>query len=376
MWVHSLSLTDFRSHAHVDLEFSEGVTILVGLNGQGKTNIIEAIGYLSSLSSHRVASDAPLVRIGADTGFIRCGIRSDDRDVLIELAITPGRANKARLNRSPVPRTRDVLGLLRTVLFAPEDLALVKGDPAERRRFLDDLLVQRFPRLAGLRADYDRILKQRNALLKSAGVARRSSGDEMLRTLEVWDEQLANVGGELIHERVCLVAELRPLAVQEYAVVAGEGGSPIGLSYVSCLGDVPEDGGSREWWRESMLSELARRRTDELHRGVTLVGPHRDDLLLSLKGVPAKGYASHGESWSVSLALRLSSYMLLKHEGIDPVLMLDDVFAELDATRRQRLAERVSAAQQVIVTAAVEEDVPDMLTGVVFRVSSESVVPA
>lgn len=376
MWVHTLSLTDFRSHAQVDLELAGGVTTFVGLNGQGKTNLIEAIGFASSLASHRVASDAPLVRIGADIGFIRCGIRSDERDIMIELAITPGRANKARINRSPVPRTRDVLGLLRTVLFAPEDLSLVKGDPADRRRFLDDLLVQRTPRLSGTRADYDRILKQRNALLKSASIARRASADEMLRTLEVWDEQLANVGGELIHERVRLVADLTPITAQEYALVAGDNASGLQLTYVSCIEAIPEDITTRECWRDALLGELVRRRPDELNRGVTLVGPHRDDLLLTLGGAPAKGYASHGESWSVALALRLASYMLLRHDGVDPVLLLDDVFAELDSRRRQRLAERVSDAQQVIITAAVEEDVPHALTGATFRVSAEGVIPA
>ena len=375
MWVHTLSLTDFRSHAQVDLEFAEGVTTFIGLNGEGKTNLLEAIGYASSLSSHRVASDVPLVRIGSDIGFIRCGIRSDERDIMIELAISPGRANKARINRSPVPRTRDVLGLLRTVLFAPEDLALVKGDPGDRRRFLDDLLVQRTPRLAGTRADFDRVLKQRNALLKSANIARRSSGDEMLRILEVWDEQLANVGGEIMHERVRLVTDLGPLAAHEYAVVAGETGSILSLTYVSCIGDVPQTHTTKEWWRDALLGELVRRRTDQLNRGVTLVGPHRDDLLLTLGASPAKGYASHGESWSVALALRLASYMLLRQEGVDPVLLLDDVFAELDSTRRERLAERVSMAQQVVITAAVEEDVPRMLEGAVFRVSAEGVGP-
>lgn len=375
MWVHTLSLTDYRSHAQVDLQLDKGVTTFVGLNGQGKTNLIEAIAYVSSLSSHRVASDAPLVRNGTSVGFIRCGIRSDERDILIEIAITPGRTNKARINRSPVPRTRDVLGLLRTVLFAPEDLSLVKGDPADRRRFLDDLLVQRSPRLSGTRADYDRILKQRNALLKSANLARRTSGDEMLRTLEVWDEQLATVGGELIHERLRLIADLAPLAAQEYAVISGESGSILGVEYVSCVGDRADVGNTREWWRKSLLDELVRRRPDELHRGVTLVGPHRDDLHLSLGASPAKGYASHGESWSVALALRLASYMLLRQDHVDPVLLLDDVFAELDSARRERLAERMSTAQQVIITAAVEEDVPHLLKGATFRVSAESVIP-
>ena len=376
MWVHTLSLTDFRSHAHVDLVLGAGVTTFVGLNGQGKTNLIEAIGYVSSLSSHRVASDAPLVRIGADIGFIRCGIHADDRDIMIELALTPGRANKARINRSPVPRTRDVLGLLRTVLFAPEDLALVKGDPSERRHFLDDLLVQRSPRLAGTRADYERVLKQRNALLKSASIARRGSGDAMLRTLEVWDEQLATIGGELVHERVSLVEDLKPLAAQEYRIVAGDDGAPLGLTYVSSIGNNEHAVNDKATWRVLILEELARRRNDELNRGVTLVGPHRDELLLTLREVPAKGYASHGEAWSIALALRLASYALLRLDRVDPVLMLDDVFAELDAARRERLADRVSTAQQVLITAAVEQDVPAALKGAVFRVSAEGVLPA
>jgi DNA replication and repair protein RecF len=375
MWVHSLSLTDFRSHAQVDLEFSAGVTTFIGLNGQGKTNLIEAIGYVSSLSSHRVASDAPLVRHGAQIAFIRCGITADEREITVDLAITPGRANKARINRSPVPRTRDVLGLLRTVLFAPEDLSLVKGDPSERRRFLDDLLIQRSPRLAGTRSDYERVLKQRNALLKSASVARRRAEDEMLRTLEVWDDQLATIGGQLIHERICLVQDLSPLAADEYALLAGAQGSLLGLSYVSSLNEAGELPIDKESWRARILDELLRRRTDELNRGLTLVGPHRDDLLLTLADMPAKGYASHGEAWSIALALRLGSYALLRTDGVDPVLMLDDVFAELDANRRERLGERVRTAQQVLVTAAVEADVPPALQGATIRVSRERVSP-
>ncbi len=373
MWVHSLSLTDFRSHGQVDLEFSPGVTTFIGLNGQGKTNLIEAIGYVSSLSSHRVASDAPLVRHGAQIAFIRCGITADEREITVDLAITPGRANKARINRSPVPRTRDVLGLLRTVLFAPEDLSLVKGDPSERRRFLDDLLIQRSPRLAGTRSDYERVLKQRNALLKSASVARRRAEDEMLRTLEVWDEQLATIGGQLIHERICLVQDLSPLAAYEYGLLAGEQGSSLGLRYVSSIKEEVERPSDKDSWRVLILDELLRRRSDELNRGLTLVGPHRDDLLMSLADMPAKGYASHGEAWSIALALRLGSYALLRADGVDPVLMLDDVFAELDATRRERLGERVRTAQQVLVTAAVEADVPPALQGATIRVSRERV---
>lgn len=375
MWVHSLSLTDFRSHRQVDLSLSPGVTTFVGLNGQGKTNLIEAIGYVSSLSSHRVASDAPLVRHGSDIAFIRCGVTSDDREITVDIAITPGRANRARVNQSPLPRIRDVLGLLRTVLFAPEDLTLVKGDPSERRRFLDDLLIQRSPRLAATRSDYERVLKQRNALLKSASVARRRAEDEMLRTLEVWDDQLATIGGQLVHERVCLVADLQPLAEQEYRMVAGANGSALALGYVSSLGGSSEEPSDKDSWRNRILDELVKRRSDELNRGLTLVGPHRDDLLLTLADLPAKGYASHGEAWSIALALRLASYALLRADGVDPVLMLDDVFAELDAARRERLAERVSTAQQVLITAAVEADVPSALRGATFQVSSENVSP-
>lgn len=375
MWVHSLSLTDFRSHGQVDLELSPGITTFVGLNGQGKTNLIEAIGYVSSLSSHRVASDAPLVRHGAEIAFIRCGITADEREITVDLAITPGRANKARINRSPVPRTRDVLGLLRTVLFAPEDLSLVKGDPSERRRFLDDLLIQRSPRLAGTRSDYERVLKQRNALLKSASVARRRAEDEMLRTLEVWDDQLATVGGQLLHERICLVQDLSPLAAHEYGLLAGAQGSPLGLHYVSSINGEVKPASEKDSWRVRILDELLRRRSDELNRGLTLVGPHRDDLLLSLADTPAKGYASHGEAWSIALALRLGSYALLRADGVEPVLMLDDVFAELDATRRERLAERVRTAQQVLVTAAVDADVPTPLQGATIRVSLKRVLP-
>ena len=371
-----MSLTDFRSHGQVDLEFSPGVTTFIGLNGQGKTNLIEAIGYVSSLSSHRVASDAPLVRLGAQIAFVRCGITADDREITVDLAITPGRANKARINRSPVPRTRDVLGLLRTVLFAPEDLSLVKGDPSERRRFLDDLLIQRSPRLAGTRSDYERVLKQRNALLKSASVARRRAEEEMLRTLEVWDDQLATIGGQLIQERICLTQDLLPLTVDEYGLIAGTHGSPLGLRYVSSITDLAELPGDKDSWRVRILEELLRRRSDELNRGLTLVGPHRDDLLLSLADTPAKGFASHGEAWSIALALRLGSYALLRADGVEPVLMLDDVFAELDATRRERLAERVRTAQQVLVTAAVEADVPTALQGATIRVSREGVSPA
>lgn len=371
MWVSRVRLTDFRSYADVDVPLDEGVTALIGRNGQGKTNLVEAIGYVATLSSHRVATDAPLVREGADRAVIAVDVRHPDRDVLLELEITPGRANRARINRSPAARPRDVLGLLRTVLFAPEDLALVKGDPSERRRFLDDVLVQRSPRLQGVKADYDRVLKQRNALLKSASQARRRAPAEMLRTLEVWDEQLAEAGAEIIAARIALVAALQPLVLDTYAAIAGADG-PAALSYESSVTD-DVSSTDRAAWREAILAAVARRRDEELDRGVTLVGPQRDDLLLALEGRPAKGFASHGESWSLALALRLACLDLLQSDGDEPVLILDDVFAELDAQRRRHLIARVAQAPQVIITAAVEEDVPAELHGPRLAVTRGSV---
>ena len=341
MWVQSLSLTDLRSYKQIDCTLQRGVTTFVGSNGQGKTNLVEAIGYLATLGSHRVATDAPLVRTGANQGIIRCEVVNDERVIMIELAINPGAANKARINRSPVPKVRDVLGLLRTVLFAPEDLALVKGDPSERRRFLDDLLVQRTPRLAGTRSDYERTLKQRNALLKSSSIARRSASTEMLRTLEVWDEQLAAVGSELVAARISLLDDLINLGREKYTFISGDDKTLFGMKYVSALGVDTPLLTDREIWRLAILEAIHNKRKEELDRGLTLIGPHRDDILLTLGQMPAKGYASHGESWSIALALRLASYDLLRADGVDPVLILDDVFAELDVSRRQRLAEQV-----------------------------------
>jgi DNA replication and repair protein RecF len=365
--VAAVSLSDFRSYAQVDLELRPGVTALLGSNGQGKTNLVEALGYVATLASHRVASDAPLVRIGTPRAVVRAEVVREDRATLVEIEITPGRANRARLNRSPVPRPREVLGVLRTVLFAPEDLALVKGDPAERRRFLDDLLVARAPRLAGVRADYDRVLRQRNALLKSASAARRggAGSGEALRTLEVWDTHLVTAGAEMLAARLGLVDSLAPLVDKSYDTVSS-GGGPAAIEYVSSLGPDIELVPDRAALADSLLEGLARRRREELDRGVTLVGPHRDDLLLRLGPSPAKGFASQGESWSYALALRLASYDLLRHDGSpggEPVLILDDVFAELDTARRHKLAELASEAEQVLVTAAVEADVPPVLTG-------------
>ncbi|MFI8517464.1 DNA replication/repair protein RecF [Streptomyces sp. NPDC085481] len=370
MHVTHLSLADFRSYARVEVPLDPGVTAFVGANGQGKTNLVEAVGYLATLGSHRVASDAPLVRMGAERAVIRAAVTQGERSQLVELELNPGRANRARINRSSQVKPRDVLGIVRTVLFAPEDLALIKGDPGERRRFLDELITARAPRMAGVRSDYERVLKQRNTLLKSAAMARRHGGRGMdLSTLDVWDQHLARAGAELLAQRLDLIGMLRPLADKAYEQLA-PGGGPVHLEYRS---SAPGSGHTREELYGQLIAALADVRKQEIERGVTLVGPHRDDLLLKLGDLPAKGYASHGESWSYALALRLASYDLLRAEGNEPVLVLDDVFAELDARRRERLAELVAPGEQVLVTAAVDDDVPGVLAGTRYAVAGGEV---
>jgi DNA replication and repair protein RecF len=379
-----LSLHDFRSYADVDVEMGPGVTSFIGRNGQGKTNLVEGVDYIARLSSHRVSSDAPLVRRGCDQAVVRAAVVRDERQALLEVEINPGRSNRARVNRSPLPRAREMLGLVRTVLFSPEDLTLVKGDPSDRRRFLDDLLVLRAPRFAGVRSDYDRVLRQRNSLLKSAGAARRgsSSSEAALSTLGVWDSHLARTGAELLAARLALVEQLRPLVGKAYEAVArGAAREDATMTYKPSF-DLPADavrpegaGPDRDALAEALLAEVERRRGDELDRGISLVGPHRDELSLILGTMPVKGYASHGESWSFALALRLASYDLLRAAGDDPILILDDVFAELDTGRRQRLAEMVAEAEQVLVTAAVPADVPAALAGTRLDVADGKVTP-
>ncbi|WP_030259424.1 DNA replication/repair protein RecF [Streptomyces violens] len=369
MHVAHLSLADFRSYARVEVPLDPGVTAFVGPNGQGKTNLVEAVGYLATLGSHRVSSDAPLVRMGAERAIVRAQVVQGERQQLVELELNPGKANRARINRSSQVRPRDVLGIVRTVLFAPEDLALVKGDPGERRRFLDELITARSPRMAGVRSDYDRVLKQRNTLLKSAALARRHGGRKMdLSTLDVWDQHLARAGAELLAQRLDLIATLQPLADKAYEQLA-PGGGPVALEYRGSVGERLAEASNREELYGLLMEALGEARKNEIERGVTLVGPHRDDLVLKLGRLPAKGYASHGESWSYALALRLASYDLLRAEGNEPVLVLDDVFAELDARRRERLAELVAPGEQVLVTAAVDDDVPGVLAGARFAVS-------
>ena len=408
MYVSHLSLTDFRSYRAVELPLEPGVTALVGPNGQGKTNLVEAVGYVATLGSHRVPTDAALVRAGCPRAVVRAKVVRGDRTRLAEIEITSGKANRARINGSAVPRVRDVLGLLRTVLFAPEDLGLVKGDPDGRRRFLDELAVLVTPRMSGVISDYERIVRQRSALLKSAAAASRGSMD--LRTLDVWDAKLARSGAEILVMRLALVQAIHPYVAHAYEQVSsGQGTADV--AYRSSLdasiadpGDGRGDGGTTEsvsrgtvtteLLEAQLMDAMGRLRSREIERGVCLVGPHRDDLVLTLGGLPAKGYASHGESWSFALALKLASYRLLtdgvaQHrsevEGLsehrvgspttsdlwiadlgddgEPVLILDDVFAELDVRRRDRLAELVAPARQVLITAAVVDDVPERLDG-------------
>ncbi|MEL7977923.1 DNA replication/repair protein RecF [Isoptericola sp. F-RaC21] len=388
MYVSHLSLLDFRSYAAADVELEPGPNAFVGRNGQGKTNLVEAIGYVATLGSHRVANDTPLIRAGAERAVVRTRIVRGDRASTVELEITAGKANRARVNRGQLGRARDVLGILRTVLFAPEDLALVKGDPDGRRRFLDQLVVQLLPRAAGLLGDYERVVRQRSALLKSLrGVRRSGGGDVDTSTLEVWDARAAQLGGQILAMRLALVEGLRPHVAAAYEQVSDADGDAE-LGYRSSVPGVA-DGTPRaaEELEKAILEGMAEARAQELERGVSLVGSHRDDLVLTLGGLPAKGYASHGESWSFALALRLASYRLLgggedpEHvpdaafwdpdldTDADPVLILDDVFAELDVRRRERLAELVAPARQVLVTAAVPDDVPPGLLGARFEVT-------
>jgi DNA replication and repair protein RecF len=380
-----LNLTDFRNYETVDLELVTGANVFVGSNGQGKTNLVEALGFLSTLGSHRVSTDHAMVRAGRDAAIVRARLQNGDRQVLAEVQINRTGANRAQVNRSAI-KTRDLPRYFSSVLFAPEDLALVRGEPSGRRRFMDELLVQRSPRLSGVMVDYERVLKQRNSLLKSA----RASGvrANQLSTLEIWDERLVEFGAELIQARSALIADLLPEVRTAYSAIAGADHHASLASHLSILSSdtseeaTIEQGAVRAGALDlaeiatNFRAALVRLRRAEVERGITLAGPHRDDLVLELNDLPARGYASHGESWSFALSLKLAAAAVLRRESAsgDPVLILDDVFAELDESRRGRLARAIDGFEQVLITAAVLDDVPGELAGHIVRIRAGRIV--
>jgi DNA replication and repair protein RecF len=356
MFISHLSLQNFRSYKNLELPLTTGTHIFIGENGEGKTNIVEAIMYLALLSSHRISSDAPLIKLGAERGYIRAKVSDSDRDTLIELEINNGKANRAKVNQNPVRSQRAISGLVKAICFSPEDLDLVRGDPSERRTFLDHLLIQRNPRLGGVISDYEKALKQRNTLLK----ARAPEG-----TLHPWNEHLANFGGEVIAARLKLIRDLTPHLMNSYENISVK--KKPSLEYKSNLENLSED---KEANKTELLKKISEVSFQERERGISLVGPHRDDLLLNLGEHPVKGFASHGESWSIALSLRLASYLLLKADGDNPILILDDVFSELDQSRRERLAKLTESTEQTFITVAVANDLPEGLTGKKYTVAA------
>jgi DNA replication and repair protein RecF len=369
MRVERVELVDFRNHESLTVDLPAGVSMLVGANGVGKTNVLEAIGYLATLGSHRVGQDASLVRAGADAALIRAVAIRQGRRVQVDVEIRPGSGVRGRVNGAAVPRARDVLGVVRATMFAPEDLGLVRGDPEERRRFLDLLATQRLPRYLGSRQDYDRVLRQRNTLLRSAGGRLPAAA---LATLDVWDEKLAAAGAEIWAERLRLVGVLTPLVTRAYRQLAARD-DLVEAAYVSSLGGSAELDPDPAKLGQALRERLLADRPREVERGVTLSGPHRDDLALTLRALPARTHASHGEAWSLALALRLGAHRLLADEGEEPVLLLDDVFAELDQRRRGQVAEVAAAAEQALVTAAVAEELPRSFQAAMFHVEPSNI---
>ena len=383
MRVTHLSLTDFRNYRTAEVPFAAGANLFVGRNGQGKTNLVESLGYLSTLGSHRVSSDQAMIRKDADAAIVRARIQHDGREILVEVQLNRSTPNRAQVNRAAI-KPRELPRYFSSVLFAPEDLALVRGEPGIRRRFLDQLLIQRNPRFSAVIADYERVLKQRNTLLKSARASRVR--EDQLGTLEIWDDRLVQLGSELMDARLDLVTRLSDPLVAAYRSVAGDDHHPRLIPQLTVYGahvddedDTTDDdvtGSAGVATPEAFRRALSVVRRKELDRGLTLVGPHRDDVLFELNALPAKGYASHGESWSFALALKLASAELLRQESTtgDPVLILDDVFAELDQARRRMLATAVAGYEQVLITAAVYDDVPEGLTAHTVRIEAGSIV--
>jgi DNA replication and repair protein RecF len=355
----NLNLTNYRSYSTLDLSLNEGISIFVGKNGEGKTNIAESILYLTFLNSHRASGNTPLVKLGNQSAYIRAKVKYPEREILVELEINSEKANRAKVNQNPVRSQKEIFGIVQTIYFSPEDLDLVRGDPSERRRFIDQLLTLRSPRIAGVITDYDRAVKQRNSLLKT-----RASSDALIP----WDKQVAELGGELISLRMKALGELKPIFNNIYKDISET--KPAEILYKSSIENPSLEASENT---NKIMERLVNNRGVELERGLTLTGPHRDDLTLMLGDHLVKGYASHGESWSIALALKLSTYQLLKSDGLSPILILDDVFSELDEDRREKLAQIAQGAQQTIITVAVENDLPKSLTGSKYLVKSGTV---
>ena len=359
MLITNLNLTNYRSYTTLDLSLDPGVSIFVGKNGEGKTNIAEAVLYLTFLSSHRASGNTPLIKLGNQSAYIRAKVKYPEREILVELEINSDKANRAKVNQNQVRSQKEIFGIVQTIYFSPEDLDIVRGDPSERRRFIDQLLTLRSPRIAGVISDYERAVKQRNSLLKT-----RASTD----ALSPWDKQVAELGGELITLRMVALDELKPIFNQVYKDISDT--KPAEIVYKS---SIENPSLNQEENSEKIMERLVNNRGAELDRGLTLTGPHRDDLLLILGDHLVKGYASHGESWSIALSLKLATYNLLKSDGLSPILILDDVFSELDEERRERLAEIAKGAEQTIITVAVENDLPKSITGTKYLVRAGTV---
>jgi len=354
-----LSLKNFRSYSELELPLNKGITVLLGRNGEGKTNVVEAILYTAFLTSHRTTGDQPLVRLGESSAYVRAKVQHPEREILVELEINSDKANRARINQNPVRSQKELFGLVLSIYFSPEDMDLVRGDPSERRRFIDQLITLRSPRLAGVISDYERAVRQRNSLLKTRASA---------ASLEAWDQQVAKFGAEIIAARIALLDEFTPVFTKVYAGISPE--KPATILYKA---SIPTASSTVTENFEQIITKMAEIRGQELDRGLTLVGPHRDDLLLHLGDHLVKGYASHGESWSIALSLKLAAYELLINEGAQPILILDDVFSELDEGRRDQLVQLAQSAEQTIITVAVESDLPKELSGDVYVVKNGSV---
>ena len=359
MLITNLNLNNYRSYTTLDLSLDPGVSIFVGKNGEGKTNIAEAVLYLTFLSSHRASGNTPLIKLGNQSAYIRAKVKYPEREILVELEINSDKANRAKVNQNQVRSQKEIFGIVQTIYFSPEDLDIVRGDPSERRRFIDQLLTLRSPRIAGVISDYERAVKQRNSLLKT-----RASAD----ALNPWDKQVAELGGELITLRMLALDELKPIFNQVYKDISDT--KPAEIVYKSSIENPTLNQSENS---EKIMERLVNNRGTELDRGLTLTGPHRDDLLLILGDHAVKGYASHGESWSIALSLKLATYNLLKLDGLSPILILDDVFSELDEERRERLAEIAKSADQTIITVAVENDLPKSITGTKYLVRAGAV---